>query len=81
LKKVIGDRVDDIKDKWNKAWTGISDTFKSIWDSIKKHAQDGINGVIGVINTGIGGIDSVIKAFGGSDKAIGKIAKVHLATG
>lgn len=81
LKKVISDRVDDIQDKWNKVWNNISDAFGNIWKDIKKHAQNGINGVINVLNTGIGGIDSVIHAFGGSSKAIGKIASVHLATG
>lgn len=81
LKKVMGDRVDAISDKWKKTWSGISDTFSAIWKSIKKHAQEGINGVIGILNTGIGGIDSVIHAFGGSSSAIGKISTVHLATG
>lgn len=70
-----------IKKVWNGIWNSISNTFKSIWKNIKSIAQDGINDVISILDTGIGGIDSVIHAFGGKKKAIGTISKVHLATG
>lgn len=57
-----------IKDKvsgfWSDMWTGLQD-----------FARDGINNVIGVINTGIGGINTVIHTFGGKENAIGKIPK------
>ncbi|MCW3779761.1 hypothetical protein OM945_12925, partial [Levilactobacillus namurensis] len=66
---------------WKSFWNGISDWFGDLWKGIVKHVQDGINNVIKVLNSGIRGIDSVIHAFGGSSKAIGKINPVHLATG
>ncbi|WP_341780405.1 phage tail tape measure protein [Levilactobacillus sp. HBUAS70063] len=70
-----------IKKVWNGIWNSISNTFKGIWKNIKSIAQDGINDVIRILDTGIDGIDSVIHAFGGKKKAIGTISKVHLATG
>ncbi|WP_204122022.1 phage tail tape measure protein [Levilactobacillus sp. 244-2] len=81
LKKGISDKMDDISSAWNKAWNGIGDMFKSIWKKIKGYARDGINSIIGVINAGIGGIDTVVHAFGGSSKAITKIPKANFATG
>ncbi|KWU39897.1 hypothetical protein AV935_09180 [Levilactobacillus brevis] len=71
----------DIGKGWKSFWNGISDWFGDLWKGIVKHVQDGINNVIKVLNSGISGIDSVIHAFGGSSKAIGKINPVHLATG
>lgn len=71
----------DIGKGWKSFWNGISDWFGDLWKGIVKHVQDGINNVIKVLNSGIIGIDSVIHAFGGSSKAIGKINPVHLATG
>ena len=59
----------------------FSDWFGKIWKDIVGKVQDGINGVIKVINGGISGIDSAIHMFGGSSSAIGKISPVHLATG
>ena len=66
---------------WKSFWNGISDWFGDLWKGIVKHVQDGINGAIGVLNSGIKGIDWVISKFGGSSKAIGTINPVHLATG
>lgn len=71
----------DIGKGWKSFWNGISDWFGDLWKGIVKHVQDGINNVVKVLNSGISGIDSVIHAFGGSSKAIGKINPVHLATG
>ncbi|EEI19971.1 hypothetical protein HMPREF0497_1231, partial [Lentilactobacillus buchneri ATCC 11577] len=62
-------------------WNGIDDWFGNLWKSITKHVSDGINDVIKVLNTGIGGIDSVIHMFGGSSTAIDKIGYVHFANG
>ncbi|MEJ6401037.1 tape measure protein [Nicoliella lavandulae] len=72
---------DSISDAWKSTWNGVGHFFEGIWDWIKKTASGGINGVIGVMNGGIGAIDDVIHTFGGSSSAIGKIKEVHYATG
>ncbi|VDG20626.1 hypothetical protein (plasmid) [Lactobacillus brevis] [Lactiplantibacillus mudanjiangensis] len=66
---------------WKSFWNGIDDWFSGIWKSIVQHVQDGINKIIDTLNGGIKAIDWVISKFGGSDKAIGTINHVHLATG
>lgn len=81
MKKVISSAMGGIKKVWHSAWSNVSSFFTRIWKSIKKHAEDGINAVIKVINAGINGIDGVIHAFGGKKHAIGRIGKVHFATG
>lgn len=57
-----------IKDK-------VSGFWSDMWNGLKDFARDGINKVIGVINNGIGGINTVIHTFGGKKEAIGKIPK------
>ncbi len=57
-----------IKDK-------VSGFWSDMWNGLKDFALDGINKVIGVINNGIGGINTVIHTFGGKKEAIGKIPK------
>lgn len=81
MTKAFSNTWKDIGKGWKSFWNGISDWFGDLWKGIVKHVQDGINNVIKVLNSGISGIDSVIHAFGGSSKAIGKINPVHLATG
>ncbi|WP_270321744.1 phage tail tape measure protein [Weissella confusa] len=53
----------------------VSGFWSDMWNGLKDFARDGINNVIGVINNGIGGINSVIHTFGGKKEAIGKIPK------
>lgn len=81
LQSVMGDIGKDIKKQWHSLWNGLADFFGDIWKSIKKTASGGINGVVGVINGGISGIDNVIHSFGGKSHAISLIPKVKLATG
>lgn len=81
MTKAFSNTWKDIGKGWKSFWNGISDWFGDLWKGIVKHVQDGINNVVKVLNSGISGIDSVIHAFGGSSKAIGKINPVHLATG
>ena len=57
-----------IKDK-------VSGFWSDMWNGLKDFARNGINDVIGVINNGIGGINTVIHTFGGKKEAIGKIPK------
>ncbi len=79
LKNSLSDVMDSISDKWHDTWNGIKNFFGDIWETIKDKAKGGINGVIGWLNGGIGGINSVIHTFGGKKNAIGKIKT--LATG
>lgn len=81
LKKVISSSMSSIKRTWHSSWKSIGGFFGDVWKSIKKHARNGINGVISIINTGINGIDGVIHAFGGKKHAVRRIRKVHFATG
>ena len=81
LKKGSTDTLKAIKSGWHSMWNGLSKWFIGIWDSIKKHAQNGINGVVDVINGGISGINGLIHDFGGKTNTIGKISHVKLATG
>lgn len=53
----------------------VSGFWSEMWNGLKDFARDGINNVIGVINNGIGGINTVIHTFGGKKEAIGKIPK------
>ena len=53
----------------------VSGFWSDMWNGLKDFARDGINNVIGVINNGIGGINTVIHTFGGKENAIGKIPK------
>lgn len=66
---------------WRSFWRGLADFFGDIWKSIKKTALGGINGIVGVVNGGISGIDNVIHSFGGRSHAISLIPRVKLATG
>lgn len=81
LLKITRNAFKDIGKDWHSFWNGIDDWFGGIWKSIGKHAADGINTIIRVLNGGISGIDAVIHAFGGKSSAIGKIGYVHFATG
>lgn len=69
----MADIGSNIKKSWHSLWNGLSSFFGDIWTSIGKKAHAGFGKVVGVLNTGIGGIDKVIHAFGGSSKAIATI--------
>lgn len=68
----------DFKKTWRNLGKGIQDIWDTAWGKIKHLAHDGVAGIVKVINTGIGGIDTVIAAFGGSKTAI---KKIKFATG
>ncbi len=44
---------------WEKAWSGIQDIFKGVFDSFVALAKMPINGVIGIINGAISGINKL----------------------
>ncbi|VDG31412.1 hypothetical protein (plasmid) [Lactobacillus brevis] [Lactiplantibacillus mudanjiangensis] len=81
ISKAFTNAWKDIGKGWKDFWNGIDSWFSNLWKGIVKHVQNGINDIIDTLNGGIKGIDWVIGKFGGSDKAIGTINHVHLATG
>lgn len=62
-------------------WSGLASFFSGIWKGIKSAAQDGINGVLSVINAGVDAIDAVWKFFTGHETSIHHLKPVKLARG
>lgn len=58
---------------WNSMWSSVGNFFKDIFDKFKGWAHDAMGGVVKAINTGIGGINTVIKFFGGKAQSIAPI--------
>lgn len=78
---ILGSFGNKFKSGWNGLVKGVKSIFSGLWDSMKEMAADGLNAVIGVINKGVGGINSVIHKFGGKKQTIKPIGHVHFATG
>ena len=66
--------LDAISIVFSNTWRGITDGFGAMWKDMMSWAKVGINGVIGIINNGIGAINSVIGMFGGS-RGLSRIPK------
>lgn len=77
----LGSFGNKFKSSWNGIVKGVKNIFGGLWDSMKKMASNGMNGVIDIINKGIGGVNWVINKFGGSKQTIKPIGHVHFATG
>lgn len=80
IRDMIKDVLGDIKGIWEDLWNGMAEFFSNIWDGIKDAAKDGLNGVIGFLNGGISGINSVIHFFGGKKETITPIKKLAHGT-
>ena len=80
VRDMIRDVLGDIKGIWEDLWNGMAKFFSNIWDGIKDAAKDGLNGVIGFLNGGINGINSVIHFFGGKKETITPIKKLAHGT-
>ncbi|WP_270367753.1 tape measure protein [Limosilactobacillus fermentum] len=76
----MGGILDAIGKKWSDVWNGLASTFSSIWDGIKSVAKSGWNAIIGFINTGVDGINSVIHFFGGKSDTVPKLKKLAHGT-
>lgn len=76
----MGGILDAISKKWSDVWNGLASTFSSIWDGIKSVAKSGWNAIIGFINTGVDGINSVIHFFGGKSETVPKLKKLAHGT-
>jgi hypothetical protein len=48
---------------WSKAWHGVSDVFKGIFEGLLAIAKVPLNGIIGLINGVISGINNLIKGL------------------
>ena len=69
------------KQDWSSLESGVHKSFDHFWISMENSAGKGVNKVIGVLNSAIGKIDSVISEFGGSKSAVHKSGLVHYAGG
>lgn len=72
--------LDAISKKWSDVWNGLASAFSGIWDGIKGVAKSGWNAIIGFINTGVDGINSVIHFFGGKKETVPKLKKLAHGT-
>lgn len=74
---------DGFNKKWSKGWSnlshGIQNIFSNMWKSMQKLAKNSMNGLIDIINGGIGAVDWVIEKFGGGHSTVKKLS--HFATG
>lgn len=72
--------LDTISKKWSDVWNGLASAFSGIWDGIKSVAKSGWNAIIGFVNTGVDGINSVIHFFGGKKETVPKLKKLAHGT-
>ena len=64
---------------WNNLSKGVNSIFSNMWKSMQKLAKNSMNGLIDIINGGIGAVNDVIYFFGGSHHTVKKLS--HFATG
>lgn len=69
------------KKSWSSLENGVHKTFGQFWSKMKSAAGRGVNGVLRVVNSAIGKIDSVISDFGGSKRAVKSVTPVRYAEG
>ena len=69
------------KKDWSSLENGIHRTFGQFWSKMRSAAGRGVNGVLRIVNSAIGKIDSVISDFGGSKTAVKQVGLVHYASG
>ena len=64
---------------WNNLSKGVNSIFSNMWKSMQNLAKNSMNGLIDIINGGIGAVDWVIEKFGGGHSTVKKLP--HFATG
>lgn len=67
--------------QWRSLTSGAEKIFNKFWSTMKSSARSGLNDVIGVLNSAIGKIDTVVGQFGGSKNAVHKVARLATGTG
>lgn len=64
---------------WDKLSGGVQKIFSNMWDAMKKLGKNAMNGLIDIVNGGIGAVNDVIYFFGGGHSTVKKLS--HFATG
>lgn len=49
---------------WKKAWTGVKDVFRGVFNSIVAVAESAINGIVKGLNSFLGGFNKVVSSVG-----------------
>ena len=74
---------DGFNKKWRTGWSnlgkGIQNIFSGMWKSMQKLGKNAMNGLIDIVNGGIGAVNDVIFFFGGGHSTVKKLP--HFATG
>lgn len=69
------------KKDWTSLENGVHRTFGQFWTKMRTAAGRGVNGVLRIVNSAVGKIDTVISDFGGSKTAVKQVGLVHYASG
>lgn len=69
------------KHDWSSLQNGVHKSFSHFWTNMRSAAGRGVNNVIGILNSAIGKIDSIISDFGGSKAAVKQVRPVRYAEG
>lgn len=68
---------------WQKGWSnlskGVNSIFSNMWKAMHKLGKNAMNGLIDIVNGGIGAVNDVIFFFGGGHSTVKKLP--HFATG
>lgn len=68
---------------WQKGWSNLSkrvnSIFSNMWKAMQKLGKNAMNGLIDIVNGGIGAVNDVIYFFGGGHSTVKKLS--HFATG
>ena len=74
---------DGFNRKWRTGWSnlgkGIQNIFSDMWKSMQKLGKNAMNGLIDIVNGGIGAVNDVIFFFGGGHSTVKNLP--HFATG
>ncbi len=66
---------------WSKAWDGVKEVFRGVFNGIVAIAEKAVNGIISGINTFLGGFNKIVTSVGdivGISVSIPEISKVQL---
>ncbi len=64
---------------WNNLSKGVNSIFSNMWKAMHKLGKNAMNGLIDIVNGGIGAVNDVIYFFGGGHSTVKKLS--HFATG
>lgn len=76
---------DGFNRKWRTGWSnlgkGIQNIFSDMWKSMQKLGKNAMNGLIDIVNGGIGAVNDVIFFFGGGHSTVKKLPHFAIGTG